>query len=94
VDDDDGPAFIVRAEDLANHLDSLEDDTAEIDLASFAATRKDVTGVLLQATLQEALDILDKSGVEALYVTRISAPMIDSVAGIVTREDIEAYYQS
>lgn len=94
VDDDAIPSFIIRAEELANYLNSLSVDTLEIDLASFAATRKDVTGVILQATLQEALDILDTSGFEALYVTRIGAPMIDSVAGIVTRENIEAYYHS
>ena len=53
-----------------------------------------MTGVLLQATLSEALDALDNSGVQALYVNRITAPMMNSPVGIVTREDIENFYKS
>lgn len=33
-----------------------------------------LTGVILQATLQEALDILDNTGFDALYVTRNQCP--------------------
>jgi CIC family chloride channel protein len=72
-------------------LETAEQD--EIDLAEIPATRKDVTSILLQATLTEALDAIKESGLQALYVNRISAPMIDSVVGIITREDIESYYQ-
>jgi len=92
VDDENGPAFILRMVDLDHFLDSLSGEMLEIDLASIPATRKDVTAVSLAATLQEALDILNSTGVAALYVNRISAPMINSVAGVVTREDIESYY--
>ncbi|MBO6565628.1 MAG: chloride channel protein [Pseudomonadales bacterium] len=92
VDGDNGPSFILRAEDLENYLTDAEDDV--IDLAAIPATRKDVTSILLQATLSEALETLNSSGVQALYVNRISAPMIDSPVGIVTRGDIETYYQS
>ncbi len=92
VDGDKGPSFILRAEDLENYLTDTEDEV--IDLAAIPATRKDVTSILLQATLSEALETLNSSGVQALYVNRISAPMMDSPVGIVTREDIETYYQS
>lgn len=95
VDNDKKPSFILRTEDLVNYLqesDDNEDDS--IDLAAIPATRKDVNSILLQATLSEALDSLNHSGVQALYVNRISAPMMDSPVGIVTREDIETYYQS
>ena len=88
----DGPDFILRTEDLRQHLG--EKPKAEIDLSAIPATRKDVTGVLLQATLSEALDALDNSGVQALYVNRITAPMMNSPVGIVTREDIENFYKS
>ncbi len=88
----DGPDFILRTEDLRQHLG--EKPEAEIDLSAIPATRKDVTGVLLQATLSEALDALDNSGVQALYVNRITAPMMNSPVGIVTREDIENFYKS
>lgn len=52
-----------------------------------------MTSILLQATLSEALDTINDNGVGALYVNRISAPLIDSPVGIVTKEDIESYYQ-
>lgn len=86
------PRFILRAEDLIRYLDE-NPDADNVDLVEIPATRKDVTSVLLQATLSEALDALNEKGVQAVYVNRISAPMIDSVIGIVTREDIESYYQ-
>jgi len=92
VDREGRPAFIIRTEDLTQFIAGHED-AEEINLADIPATRKDVTAVLLQATLAEALDTLNKSGVQALYVNRISAPMLDSVVGLVTREDIESYYQ-
>ena len=92
VDKQDGPAYILRTEDLANYLE--DEQPEEIDLTAIPATRKDVTNVLIQATLSEALEALDRSGVQALYVNRITAPMMDSPVGIVTREDVEHYYQS
>ncbi|MCB1691199.1 MAG: chloride channel protein [Pseudomonadales bacterium] len=92
VDGEKGPSFILRAEDLTAHLEKSE--AEEIDLQEIPATRKDVTSVLLQATLAEAFEALRTKGVQAVYVNRISAPMIDSVVGIVTKEDIESYYQS
>ncbi len=64
------------------------------DLNAIPATRKDIQAVMLQATLSEALDKLNQSGVQALYVNRISGPMLNSVVGVLTREDIESYYQA
>ncbi len=93
VDSDNKPRFILRTEDLVQYLSETED-AEVIDLAAIPATRKDVTSVLLQATLAEALDALNDSGVQALYVNRITAPMMDSPVGIVMREDIESYYQT
>ena len=92
VESDQRPLFILRTEDLIQFLS--EEQPEEIDLAAIPATRKDVTSILLQATLGEALDTLNQSGVQALYANRITAPMMDSPVGIVTREDIEIYYKS
>lgn len=91
VDGEKGPSFILRTKDLADYL--ADNDVASIDLAAIPATRKDVTSVYLQATLSEALEALNQSGVQALYVNRITAPMMDSPVGLVTRQDIESYYQ-
>jgi CIC family chloride channel protein len=93
VDGTNGPSFILRTEDLRQHLEAGSHKN-DIDLTESPATRKDISSIMLQATLSEALDTLNSTGVQALYVTRISAPMIDSVVGIVNRSDIESYYQS
>ncbi len=90
-EDQRSPGFILRAEDLLIYL--KEHDDVLINLGEIPATRMDVTSVLIQATLSEALDALNSKGVDAVYVNRITAPMIDSVIGIVTRRDIESYYQ-
>lgn len=87
-----GFLFILRTEDLEQYLRGDQPDV--IDLAAIPATRKDVTGILLQATLSEALDALNSANVQALYVNRISAPMMESPIGIVTREEIENFYRS
>lgn len=97
VDIKHSPSFILRTEDLANFIETHQHDEnrpREIDLSEIPATRRDVTSILLQATLSEALETLDESSVQALYVNRISAPMVDSPIGILTREDIESFYQS
>ena len=86
------PDFILRTEDLTQHLSS--ESKEQIDLTAIPTTRKDITGIYVQATLSEALDPLNQSGVQALFVNRISAPLLDSPVGILTREDIESFYQS
>ncbi|MEO2177487.1 MAG: chloride channel protein [bacterium] len=91
ADNENGPVFILRTLDLTAFLAGAQRE--QIDLNEIPATRKDVAPILLQATLQEALDVLNDTGLQALYVNRISSPMFDSVVGIVTREDIESYYQ-
>jgi CIC family chloride channel protein len=86
------PAYILPLTDLVYALADRSKD--EIDLGEIPANRKDVTSILLQATLKEAHDKIEVTGVQALYVNRISAPMTDSVAGLVLKEDIESYYQT
>jgi CIC family chloride channel protein len=86
------PGFIMPTVDLIAHLEKSKPE--EIDLREIPATRKQVTSILLQVTLKEALDAMNETGTDSLYVNRISAPMIDSIVGIVTRQDIETYYQA
>jgi CIC family chloride channel protein len=97
VDLNKSPSFILRTEDLDIYISKLSsvkpEDLDAIDLMEIPATRKDVTNILLQATLGEALNSLKTSGVQALYVNRITAPMMDSPVGIITLEDLESYYQ-
>ena len=86
------PGFILPTVDLISYLE--QNKLEEINLREIPATRKQVSSILLQATLKEALDTMNETGTDSLYVNRISAPMIDSIVGIVTRRDIENYYQA
>ncbi|MFT7373973.1 MAG: CIC family chloride channel protein [Oleiphilaceae bacterium] len=98
------PVSLLPTIDLANYLeenesrfrDAEEDPLKErllVNLLEIPAQRKDLAPLYFQATLQEALDKFAGSKTEALYVERTSAPMISRVIGVVTRGDIENYYQ-
>lgn len=101
IDQNSIPAQVMPASALANYL---KEDTAigdepaaakqtnEIDLYEIPAPRDNLTPVLLSATLHEALDAMNKAGVDAAYVRRMSAPGIYRVFGLIQREDIERYY--
>ena len=89
------PGFIMPTVDLIAHLEQDKQNQKEhIDLREIPATRKQVSSILLQLTLKEALDVMNETETDSLYVNRISAPMIDSIVGIITRQDIETYYQA
>jgi len=98
------PISMLPTVDLAHYLDENEvaflqaeqDPLQErllVDLFEIPAQRKDLAPVYFQATLQEALDRFTETKTQALYVERTNAPMITRVQGVVTRADIENYYQ-
>ncbi|MGM0767741.1 MAG: chloride channel protein [Pseudomonadota bacterium] len=101
VEGSSGPTGLLPAVDLARYLEDVDKLAAEeeagvpeqIDLMEIPANRRDIAPVQYQATLEEALDEFDKTNVEALYVQRHVAPMIQRVYGIVLKSDIESYYQ-
>ena len=67
--------------------------TDAIDLLEIPGLRMDVALVDQRATLQEARERIEQSGMEALCITRTSAPMIATVVGVLTRQDIDDYYR-
>lgn len=80
------------AVDLARALKE-QPEAKELDLLAIPALRSQVAGVLLQATLQEALEKLDATGAEAVYVSDDAAPGSEHVYGVLTRERIERSYR-
>lgn len=94
VEIDEKPASLLPAADLARQLVELnkEDKEQTIDLLAIPAQRKQIQSIYFQATLREALDRFEETGAEALYVERTSAPMITTLLGVLTREDINNYY--
>jgi len=95
VDDDDGPAVLMTAVDLARHVQQADEEGGldEIDLMKIPARRFQVAAIHLQATLQEAQETLEQKRAEALYVERITAPGIHRIYGVLTREAIDSAYR-
>ncbi len=89
--------ILMHAADLARTLQELQtevkDETSEIDLLEIPAQRFELGSIHMQASLQEALEILNSGSAEALYVQRPNAPGIEHIYGILSREKIESSYQ-
>lgn len=94
---------VLRASDLRVYLDTLEqgsdndgsDGGAQperfIELMQIPGQRLDVANLDYRSTLAEAQSVLRESDVEALCIRRARAPMIESVIGVITQQDIENY---
>lgn len=91
VESDDGsPRCVLMASDLDAFLEQHQKEEP-INLMGLPGMRKDVVTIDTQATLQEALDRLRETGVEALCVTRTAAPMIRPIVGVLSRDEIDRY---
>ena len=88
---------LLRAVDLVTYLEEWEpvrdEEEKMIELLEIPGKRLDVASVSLQATLQEALEVVENSSAEALYVESRSSTGISRVYGILTREMIESSYR-
>ena len=91
VSDQGEPAALLPAADLALYLqDNPEED--EIDLMEIPAKRQDLARADVLASLKEALELLNDSGKEALYVT--GSRRTGHVYGVLTRDEIERTYRA
>lgn len=91
INEDREPIALMPAGDLARAVSTEE--AEDIDLMQIPASRQDVHKISLHTSLHEAAEVLNKHHVEALYVTRMTAPMIERTYGILTRETIESHYR-
>ncbi len=82
---------LLPATDLARYLNDT--DTENIDLLGIPARRRDLAATTILATLQEAHEILTRSGTEAIYVTGAHGAARDKIYGVLTREDLEKSYR-
>ena len=69
------------------------EDTLIFNLNEIPAQRKDLTPIHSQATLEEALVQLNSQNVDALYIETQRPTMHKETVGILTRSDIETFYQ-
>jgi CIC family chloride channel protein len=88
--------LLLSAADLSRALASsdVESTQDQLDLKSIPGERKNIAKVTWQATLDEAFDIIAREHVEALYVVRVPAPLVEHPVGIVLPTDIERFYKS
>lgn len=91
VRDGDRAVTLLPAADLARALREGSEDS--VDLLAIPARRRDLAPIHLRATLQEALETLEHSGAEVLYVQRTTAPLIQRIYGVLTREAVEENYR-
>lgn len=96
-----GEMLLMPGADLARYLEETHaeklkqyvDPELEIDLQELPSKRKQLVAVSSQATLQQALKILDESDAEALYVIKPIGSSADKIFGVVTRQIIEEAYR-
>ncbi|MEZ5529227.1 MAG: chloride channel protein [Porticoccaceae bacterium] len=96
IEDVGEPKYILRPADLARHLEELAATTAEledVDLREIPGERWRLFPVHDRATLQEALLTMQQNNAQAVYIGRPAAPLMSEVAGIITRQDIDNFYQ-
>ena len=99
VDDRDGnPAAVLNPSDLAAFMtDRIEGEDTEgggaerVHLLRLPGQRMDVTTIGSEATVMQVQDKLNRTQAEACCITRTTAPMINPIVGVVTRNHIENY---
>ncbi len=77
--------LLMPAADLGRYLE--ENDEEEIRLMEVPSRRQQLVAVRQQATLQQALDMLDESGAEAVYAIEPIGPAADRIYGVATRQE-------
>jgi len=86
------PRYLMPGIVIASFL-SRNPDVDRIDLLEIPGERLELAPVHLQASLQEAAEILESTGAQALYVRRPLAPGIDHIYGVLTRSRIDTAYK-
>lgn len=96
IDVDKDERFILRPSDLAHHVQTLEANEAKheaIDLMAIPGERWRLHPIHPRATLQEALMLIREQNGFAVHVTQTPTATSSSVAGIITQDQIDNYYQ-
>ena len=83
-------ASLVPCADLALHLKNSDEET--INLLTFPAVRRDSIRITMLATLQEAWETMQNTGVEVLHVSGAHTRGRDTIYGIITRSHVERNY--
>ena len=92
----DDKRLLLPAGDLARVVEQASEPDAErpetVNLTEIPGQRMSIAGIHLQASMHEARTVLEREGVDALYVRRPIAPMTDRTFGVILRSDIAQSY--
>jgi H+/Cl- antiporter ClcA len=91
IRDDEDHLELMPAVELARHLQ--EQEIARIDLLTIPAVRFELAPLRMQASLQDALETLNESHAEALYIEWYDSQHYWRIQGILTRDQIESAYR-
>lgn len=85
--------LLMLAADLDRYL-YINNKDQDLDLLAVPATRLETVSVDDQASLQDALELLDQNGVDAALIWQLSDKgQRDELLGVITRQSIQSYYQ-
>lgn len=94
IDEADKTPILLLAADLALFINTQQDDAEQqIDLLEIPARRENTANIQQQATLQEALDLMNEKLVNALCVNVGLNNKTNEIIGTLTRKNVEAHYQ-
>ncbi len=96
IEEDSDERFILRPSDLAHHVQALQakgDKHEAIDLLEIPGERWRLYPIHPRSTLQEALMLIREKNGFAVHVTQPHTPTSSPVAGIITQDQIDNYYQ-
>lgn len=96
IEDSEGGRFILRPSDLAHYVQTENPDYNSetiIDLMEIPGERWRLHPIHPRATLQEALVLIRKKNGFAVYVTPPGVSPHPEIAGIITKDQIDNYYQ-
>ncbi len=108
IEEEEGIKALMEASDLARYMaesetteeqESSEEvapetdgEVEDLDLIAMPAQRLELTSVILQATLEEALNAMQSKNTSAAYVYRTLPTGQPRIYGVITREMINAHY--
>lgn len=92
IEDADTPAMLLAASDLVRARQA-QPDAESYDLLTVAGERYPAAAIDLQANLLEALQQMNETGLDYLYVVSQTVPGVQRVRGMLGREDVESAYR-
>ena len=94
MSEDSKPLYLVKGQELIDELCKLGQAEYPCPLNDLGISNLSLSYLPMQATLQEALDIIKDSNTEAALITGQQSHHGPAIRGVLNRADIEKHYHS